>query len=81
MNDENRKKLKEIFFRNFPNLDKENFDFNKNRSEFENWDSLAHLQLVSDIESAFHISFQMDEIVDINKPEDLFILIQKKQNA
>jgi len=70
-------KLKEIFLKVFPN---DEFDLNKDRSQFENWDSLAHLQLTSDIESSFNIKFEMDDIVDIQKPKDLLDLIEKKKN-
>lgn len=74
-------KLIEIFTNIFPSLDSKNFDFQKNRADFENWDSLTHMQLVSEIESAFKISFDMDEIVDINSPQDLVVLIEKKTHA
>lgn len=73
--------LKEIFFNVFQNLNDESFRFDKNRAEFENWDSLTHMQLTSEIENAFKINFEMDEIVDINKPEDFVNLIIKKQNG
>lgn len=78
MNDENREKFKEIFLKIFQNMDKNDFDFNKDRSQFENWDSLTHMQLVSEIESAFGVNFEMDEIVDINKPADLMGLIEER---
>ena len=81
MDDQKREELKKIFLNTFQNLKKEDFDFNKNRADFENWDSLAHMQLISEIESSLKISFDMDEIVDINKPEDLVVLIEKKKNA
>jgi acyl carrier protein len=78
--DNDKDKLKNIFIEIFKDIDEETFDFNKDRSEFEDWDSLTHMQLISEVESVFKVSFEVDEIVDINKPEDLIILIQKKQN-
>lgn len=81
MNDENREKIKKIFLDTFKGVDEKSFDFNKDRAEFENWDSLTHMQLSSEIESAFGLSFEMDELIDINKPEDFVVLVQKKQNA
>ncbi len=81
MDTKNREKLKEIFMGIFNNIDKDKFDFNDNRSEFEDWDSLTHMQLISEVESAFNVNFEVDEIVDINKPEDLIILLRKKQNG
>ena len=80
MEKEIKEKLKEIFVKSF-NCNLEKFDFNQSRSEFENWDSLGHLQLVSEIENVFNLNFEMEEIAEINKPNDLLALIQKKQNA
>ena len=56
-------------------------NFEMDRSEFENWDSLSHMQLISEIENAFSLSFEMDEVVEINKPEDLVRLVEKKING
>lgn len=81
MDMEIEKNFKKIFLTVFQNIDSGNFDFGKDRSEFENWDSLTHMQLVSEIESAFNVSFEMDEIAVINKPQDFITLIQKKKNA
>ncbi len=81
MSDQNREKIKEIFLKIFKGVNNEDFDFNKDRSEFEDWDSLAHMQLVSEAEDIFKINLEIDEVVEINKPEDLAALINKKQNA
>jgi len=32
-------------------------------NSFEKWDSLKHLQLVSELEDAFDIEFKMDDII------------------
>ena len=81
MNNQIREDLQKIFLKTFQNLKENDFHFQKPRIDFENWDSLTHMQLVSELESFFKISFEMDEIVDINKPEDLAVLIEKKKNA
>lgn len=73
--------IKKIFFQIFPNLNKDSFNFEMDRSEFENWDSLSHMQLISEVENAFSLSFEMDEVVEINKPQDLVKLVEKKTNA
>ena len=44
------KKIKEIFFKIFPEENDLTFKMDKKQLEFENWDSFAHLQLVSKIE-------------------------------
>ncbi len=79
--DEIRSKIKKSFLEIFQTIIADEFDFNKERAEFENWDSLTHMQLISQIESDFGINFEMDEIVDINKPEDLVALVAKKQHG
>lgn len=73
--------IKKIFFQIFPDLKKDSFSFDMDRSKFENWDSLSHMQLVSEIENAFNLSFEMDEVVEINKPLDLVKLVDKKING
>ncbi len=76
-----KEKIKKIFFQIFPNLSDKTFSFEKDRSKFENWDSLSHMQLISEIENSFSLSFEMDEVVEINSPEDLVKLVEKKLNA
>lgn len=80
MKNENREKLKNVFANIFKNIDPNNFDFNKDRSQFENWDSFSQMQLIFEVENVFKINFEMDEIIAINKPEDLLVLIEKKKN-
>ena len=58
-------KLKKVFLKVFPSI--RNVDFKKNRDSFENWDSLNHLQLVSEIEAVFGINLEMEEIAGIEK--------------
>ncbi len=72
-------KVVQVFLKTFGNINVKTFDLEKSRNDFENWDSLAHLQLVSEIESEFGINLAMDEIVDINKPRDFVTLICKKR--
>ncbi len=49
-----REILKKIFLQVFPEIE-ENFSLNKPQAEFENWDSLAHLHLISEIENVFNV--------------------------
>ena len=80
MSDETREKVKKIFLEIFPEVDDASFDFGKDRADFENWDSLSHMQLVSELESSLGLSFEMDEVVDINSVQDLVDLITNKQS-
>jgi len=76
-----KEKLKEIFLKFFQNIKEDDFSFDKDRFQFENWDSLTHMQLISEAESIFEVNFEMDEVVDINRPQDLLDLILKKKNV
>lgn len=37
----------------------------------EKWDSLAHILLISDLESVFHIQFDTNEIINITRYDDI----------
>jgi len=56
----------------------DDFDFGKRQEDFENWDSLAHMQLVSGIETAFDLQLGMEDIAEIQSPEGFVNLVQKK---
>lgn len=76
--DENeiRAKVKAVFLDVF-SLEGD-LDFGKAQDQFEGWDSLAHMQLVSGIEVAFGIQLEMDDIVEIQTPEGFVKLVVKK---
>ncbi|MGR8999543.1 MAG: acyl carrier protein [Gammaproteobacteria bacterium] len=44
----------------------------------ENWDSLAHINLVSVIEQEFKIRFALGELETLNNVGDMIELMQKK---
>lgn len=44
----------------------------------ENWDSLAHINLVSVIEQEFNIRFALGELETLNNVGDMIELMQKK---
>lgn len=49
--------------------------------DVEKWDSLRHIQLISEVESAFRIKFKLREILSMNNVGDLIDLISAKQGA
>ena len=49
--------------------------------DIEKWDSLRHIQLISEVESAFGIKFKLREILHMNNVGDLIDLITAKQEA
>ncbi len=48
------------------------------RKDFEPWDSMAHLVIVSEVENEFGIFFEDEEVVDIWTVGDLKKLLAKK---
>lgn len=49
--------------------------------DIEKWDSLRHIQLISEVESAFGIKFKLREILHMNNVGDLIDLITAKQEV
>jgi acyl carrier protein len=50
------------------------------RSQYANWDSWAHLQLVMELEGQFACHFTMDEVISIASVNDFITLIERKQS-
>jgi len=46
-------------------LDKDKITDNLRRKDFEPWDSMAHLVIVSEVENEFEIFFEDEEVVEI----------------
>ena len=49
--------------------------------DIEKWDSLRHIQLISEVEMTFGIKFKLREILHMNNVGDLIDLINAKQGA
>jgi len=49
--------------------------------DVEKWDSLRHVQLISEVERAFGIKFKLREIMSMNNVGDLIDLIHAKQGV
>ena len=49
--------------------------------DIENWDSLHHIQLISEVERAFGVKFKLREVLSMKNVGDLIDLIQAKQGA
>lgn len=52
-------------------LDIDQINDNQSRKLIEEWDSLSHLVLISEIESTFNITLSDDEVVDMQNIGDL----------
>jgi acyl carrier protein len=49
--------------------------------DIEKWDSLRHIQLISEVETTFGIKFKLREIMNMNNVGDLIDLIDSKQGT
>jgi len=63
--DELHKKIVAVFAKTF-DLPEENITEDIAYNSYEKWDSLGHLELVSNLEEAFGISFSMDDVQKMN---------------
>jgi len=57
--------IKTIFLDTFPNMKEDEFDLDKKQEEYENWDSFAHLNLITMAESKFGINLSIDDAISI----------------
>ena len=48
--------------------------------DVENWDSLRHIQLISEVERAFGVKFKLREVMSMKNVGDLIDLIHAKQS-
>ena len=49
--------------------------------DVEKWDSLRHIQLISEVERTFGIKFKLREVLSMNNVGDLIDLIHAKQGV
>jgi acyl carrier protein len=61
-------------------LDKSDLPEDISKKTVENWDSLQHLILMSEIENKFSLKFEPEEIINVNSINDLEELIKKHEN-
>lgn len=47
------------------------------QKSIQNWDSLAHLKLVMDLENKFNISFKTEEVFSMDSVEEICNTIRK----
>lgn len=71
-------KLEQVFIEQFG---KENFKWEKTQEQYERWDSLAHMELVSQVEKVFGVQFELDEVLAITKPQNFLEQLTKKLEA
>jgi len=63
--------IKAIFLDTFPGMKENEFDLDKKQEEYENWDSFAHLNLITMAESKFGINLSIDDATSIISARNL----------
>ena len=71
-------KIKEIFFDVFSNLNDDNFDWNAKQEDYLNWDSFAHLELMTSTETKFNIKISPEDALSIRTALDLSNLVESR---
>lgn len=59
-------------------VDPASFGDDTRRDEFDSWDSMSHLRLVTAVESTFGVRLTMEEIEALQSPRDLEDLVRGK---
>lgn len=62
-------------------LDKDKITDDLRRKDFEPWDSMAHLILVSEIESEFDMFFEDEEVVELWTVSDIKRVLASKLSS
>jgi acyl carrier protein len=76
MNNSNEKKLKEILAKVLL-VKKTRINDGMSRKDVKEWDSMAHLMLVSEIESEFGVMMSDDDITEIKTVGDMKRVLRK----
>ncbi len=71
--------IKEIFFNTFPNMLRDDFEWERKQKDYDEWDSLAGLNLITLTESKFNISFTVDDAISIISAKDLLEFVKSRQ--
>ena len=72
------KKIKPIFLKVFNNK-KINISFKSSAASVKNWDSLAQITIILNIERMFKIKFKVSEIAELRNVGEMIDLIIKKK--
>ena len=72
--------VKKIFLEAFPTLPESDFEWAKTQKDYENWDSFAHLRIISEIEEKFTIQLDVEDVIYINNASGFLKIIKNKTN-
>ncbi len=59
-------------------VDPASFGDDTRREEFESWDSMSHLRLITAVESTFGVHLTMEEIEALQSPRDVEDVVRAK---
>ena len=59
-------------------LETEDISLNTSQENCENWNSLRHLNLVSELEDEFGVEFEPEEIAEMHSVNSIIEMIKKK---
>lgn len=73
-------KLKEVFV-DVLGADPNEITIETNIDSLLEWDSLRHLELVTNIETKFDVKFKMNEIINLNSISSIISTIEEKAKS
>ena len=74
-------------YENYVSIFKKVFDVTEDKlpdlqyQAIEEWDSVGHMELVSELEDAFDIEMETDDIIDFNSFEKGITILNEKYNV
>lgn len=71
--------IKKIFFDTFPDMKPEDFEWGRKQKDYDEWDSLAGLNLITLTESKFNITFTVDDAISITSAKELLEFVKSRQ--
>jgi acyl carrier protein len=71
------KRLEKVIREVFP-IEEENIDENWTSDDIPDWDSVGHLNLIMEIEKAFDIKIEIEEMFEVEKLGDITRILKKK---
>jgi acyl carrier protein len=70
-------RVAESFARSF-GAESNHFSLDTVPEDVQQWDSLGHMRLVSDLENTFGVQFEVDEIVEMNSGRKIVEILKAK---
>ena len=72
----NKEKYDRVFIESF-SVDAEKLNEKLEYNSIETWDSIGHMQMIAELEDAFEIEFEMDDIIDFSSYKKGFEILAK----